>query len=222
MKTPIFILLYGVYLFYEEWSVHQQTMESLKSQIPPIENRIKKYKKEIKEIKFYLRDIEQAKENIELVAQEVEAIQKKFPENISDTENLGILKNIGNELGLEVTPTLGQEENKGFYFIRKYNIEATGTYWLFLNYLIGLDFSERIFNVKEVTLSRAQKRERGRFQKSKWKFTVESYRYNSNHKVDRGFARIEREVRQKQEEEKRKKREAKKKSRSKRKKKRKK
>lgn len=197
-KIWIFILLYGAFQVYTLYEVHQEKMTSLEGSIPRIQIQINKAKKEKRQIKSYLRDIEEAKQNIELVAQEVEKLQKKLPETIKDAENLNLIRNIAESLnikGIYLSP--GIEENKGFYFTKRYEVKGTGTFLQLLILFEKIAASERLLNVKTVELVKSQEKQRGRFQLTNAKIIVEAYRYNPDHKEDRGIGDIEKQFQEK-------------------------
>lgn len=193
-KLWILILLYGGWEGYVVYETHMENIKQKEDVAVRIENKIRKAKKERKQIKTYLRDIEEAKKNIELVAQEVERLQRKLPEKIQDVENLSIIKNIATGLNIKnIYLSPGTEENKGFYFTKRYEFSGVGTYLQYLVFFEKIASSERLLNVREVEFKRSQEPQRGRFQLTNAKVVIESYRYNPDHKEDRGIKNIETE-----------------------------
>jgi hypothetical protein len=69
----VLILAYGGWEGYLLYEAYETDLLSLESQLPIVQNKIRKAKKEKKQIRTYLKDIEEAKSNIELVAKEVES-----------------------------------------------------------------------------------------------------------------------------------------------------
>ena len=51
--------------------------------------------------------------------------------------------------------------------------------------------SERLLNIKSVEIRRSEEKQRGRFQLINANVTIEAYRYNKDHKEDRGIDKIE-------------------------------
>jgi Tfp pilus assembly protein PilO len=190
--TWVLILAYGGWEGYLLYEAYETDLLSLESQLPIVQNKIRKAKKEKKQIRTYLKDIEEAKSNIELVAKEVESLQKKLPESIKDTENLGLIKQIAEGLNIKnIFLSPGIEENKGFYFTKRYEFTATGTYLQFLIFFEKIGASERLLNIKTIEIKKSETRQRGRFQLINAKVIVEAYRYNPDHKEDRGIDKIE-------------------------------
>jgi Tfp pilus assembly protein PilO len=188
----VLIIAYGGWEAYGLYETYQESLVGLDSQIPVITNKIKKSQKQKKQIRAYLRDIEEAKNNIELVAKEVESLQKRLPESIKDTENLGLIKQIAESLNIRnIFLSPGIEENKGFYFTKRYEFTATGTYLQFLIFFEKVGASERLLNVKTIDIKKSDSRQRGRFQLINAKVIIEAYRYNPDHKEDRGINKIE-------------------------------
>ncbi len=191
-KIHIFIILWGVWEGYLVWENFTAKKQEIANQIPVINQRIAKAEREKKQIKEYLRDIEEAKNNIELVAKEVESLQKKLPETIKDAENLGLIKSIAEGLNIKnIYLSPGIEENKGFYFTKRYELSASGTYLQMLIFFEKIGVSERLLNIKNVEIKKSEEKQRGRFQLINATITIEAYRYNPNHKEDRGIKEIE-------------------------------
>lgn len=193
-KFYLVILFWGAWQGYVIWEEYDANIEEVLSRIPIINRKINKTKREKKQIKEYLRDIKEAKKNIELVAEEVENLQKKLPEEINDAENLGLIKQIAVSLNIKnIYLSPGVEENKGFYFSKRYELSASGTYLQILIFLEKIGLSERLLNIKSLQVTRSQEKQRGRFQIINAKVIIEAYRYNPNHREDRGIGRIEKE-----------------------------
>ncbi len=191
-KIWILIIAYGAFEAWTTYQTHEEEMTSLEASIPQIQSQINRAKKEKKQIKSYLRDIEEAKKNIELVALEVEKLQKKLPETIKDAENLSLIKKIAEGLNIKkIFLSPGIEENKGFYLTKRYEFTATGTFLQFLIFFEKIGGSERLLNIREVELRRSTDKQRGRFQLTNARVVVEAYRYNPDHKEDRGISDIE-------------------------------
>lgn len=193
-KIWILILAYGGFEAYTIYEAHTEQMTSLEGSIPRIQGQINRAQKEKKQIKSYLRDIEEAKKNIELVAQEVETLQKKLPESIKDAENLNLIRKIAEGLNIKsIYLSPGTEENKGFYFTKRYEFKGTGTFLQLLIFFEKIGASERLLNIREVNLQKSDKKQRGRFQLTNARIIVEAYRYNPDHKEDRGIGDIEKQ-----------------------------
>ncbi len=191
-KIWILILAYGGFEAWTIYQEHEEAMIQLESSIPQIQGQINRARKEKKQIAGYKRDIKEAKENIELVAKEVETLQKKLPESIKDAENLNLIRNIASEVNIKsIFLSPGIEENKGFYFTKRYKVQGTGTYLQFLILFEKIGASERLLNVRQVEFKRSKEKQRGRFQLTNGTIIVEAYRYNPNHKEDRGISDIE-------------------------------
>lgn len=190
--TPILILLWGVFNAYEIYDTYMTKKSEVGERVPILNSKIAKARREKKQIKNYLRDIEDAKKNIELVANEVEALQRKLPETIKDAENLALIKSIAEELNIKnIYLSPGVEENKGFYFTKRYEFSASGTYLQMLIFFEKIGASERLLNIKSVEIRRSEEKQRGRFQLINANVTIEAYRYNKDHKEDRGIDKIE-------------------------------
>lgn len=178
-----------MYTLYENF-IQEEELSS--TQVPVLQAKLQKKQKEKRQLKDYYNDIEEAKQKIELVAAEVEKIQKKFPSEISDTENLMVIKNSAESLNIKnvfLTPSI--EENKGFYFIKKYEFKGMGTYLQFLMFFDKISQSEKLLNVRNIKLAKSQTKQRGRFEVIECQAVLEAYRYNPDYKEDRGIEQIE-------------------------------
>lgn len=194
-------LILLIYFLYESWALYDKFAkeeESINTQIPTLEAQIKTNTKKKKELKKYFEDIEGTKKRIEKVAQEVEALQKKFPDKISDTENLGLLRDIAESINIKnVFLSPGDETLKGFYFSKAYNFKASGTFLQFLIFLEKVSKSERILNIRNIDLVKSNEKQKGRFQLINAEIVIEAYRYNPNYKENRGYDEIEKQFQQK-------------------------
>lgn len=185
----IFYVSFNLYMAHEE---NMTGIENKKTSIPNIKNQIKKKKRDKKQLKQYFKDIENAKQRIERVAEQVEALQKQLPNNISDTENLELIKGLAEGLNIKnVFLTPGNEENKGFYLIKRYEFNGTGTFLQFLVFFEKVAENDRLLNVTSLKMNKTEKKQRGRFQLVNCKANIIAYKYNPNHKEDRGIKMIE-------------------------------
>jgi Tfp pilus assembly protein PilO len=152
-----------------------------------------KNKKSQREIKNYYENIKEEKEKIERVAREIEKTQQLLPSEISDTENISLLRKLADDVNikeLSVRPD-SNEDDRGFYFARKYNLKAKATYLQFLIMFEKIAENKRILNVGRSKFKKLEQIQRGKFQLIDGEFTIEAYRYNSNFKEDRGIDEIE-------------------------------
>ncbi|MDD0854600.1 type 4a pilus biogenesis protein PilO [Halobacteriovorax sp. GB3] len=194
----VFLLLYLGFGAYEKYIAIEERKVNSTSEIPTIEQRIKKSQKKKTDIENYMKEIEDAKKRIELVAIEVEKIQKKLPSSISDASNLEFIKTIAETLNVKniyLSPRSG--ENHGFYNTKIYEFKGSGTFLQFLIFLEKISEAEQLLNVSEITISKGTSPRRGRFQEVNFEAKVEAYQYNDNHKEDRGIDKIESEFKSK-------------------------
>ncbi|MFT6068841.1 MAG: Tfp pilus assembly protein PilO [Bacteriovoracaceae bacterium] len=189
-----FIILYVSFNLYMTYEEKMEAIELKKASIPAVRRKIAKKRKEKKQLKQYFKDIENAKQKIERVAAEVESLQKQLPNSISDTENLELIKGLAEGLNIKnVFLTPGTEENKGFYMVKRYEFAGTGTFLQFLVFFEKVAENDRLLNITSFNMSKTDKKQRGRFQLVNCKASIIAYRYNPNHKEDRGIDLIEKE-----------------------------
>ncbi len=182
---------FNLYLLFME---KQEELVAKQDRIPVLESNINRSKRKKKQLQQYFKDIEKAKGRIEMVAAEVEALQKKLPSNISDTENLELIKGVAEGLNIKnVFLTPGNEENKGFYMVKRYDFNGTGTFLQFLVFFEKIAENDRLLNITSLSMTKTEKKQRGRFQLINCSASIIAYRYNPSHKEDRGIDKIESE-----------------------------
>ncbi|EQC43288.1 type 4a pilus biogenesis protein PilO [Bacteriovorax sp. Seq25_V] len=185
----IFLSVWGLYQRYEEVETEK---ESFNGQISAVQAQLNKSKRDKKKIEDFLKNIEIKKAEVEEVALQVEKLQAKLPQELSDSETVGKVRNIADRLKIrDIRVNPAEEADKGFYFAKNYEIEATGTYLQFLLLLEGLSDSERILNVKNIKIERNATQSKGRYEIIKITAIIESYRYNPSYRENRGIEEIE-------------------------------
>lgn len=187
-KIHIFIILYAAFNIFKLWDENQQRKETIEMQIPALQGRITQSSRELKELRAYNEDIAEARARIEIVAQEVERTQRQLPAEISDLENLNLLRRTAEGLNIKdinVMPL--QEELRSFYYVKKYEMRAHGTFLQFMIFFEKIAENERLLNINEIKLKRKADGERGRFQVIDAEVIIEAYRYNPEYREDRGI-----------------------------------
>jgi len=188
----IFLFAYIGWDVYQKYTEHTVNLQQISNSIPPIENNIKRKKKKVKELENYFADIDSAKERIERVAAEVEKIQKKFPSNINDSFYIQSIKDFATSLNMKKVSIMSLgEKDEGFYFTKKFEFNAQGTYLQFLILLERIENFEKLLNISKVSLSQISGRQKGRFQLIDGKMIIEGYRHDPSHREDRGILNIE-------------------------------
>ena len=192
----VWIFLFGYICFdvYQNYIAHNEKMDNIQMDIPSIENNIKQKQKKVTELEKYFSDIDSAKQRIERVAEEVEKIQKKFPSDINDSFYINGIKSFTKSLNLRnVEISSGGETDQGFYFTKKFELSARGTYLQFLILLERIEGFEKLLNISKVSFKEISEKQKGRFQLIDGYVTIEAYRNDPNHKVDRGIDVIEKD-----------------------------
>ncbi len=188
----LLIILYTGYAVYEKYMIHEEQLVALNDQIPTITNNIAKAKKEKKQLETYFLDIEEAKQKIGIVQNEVEKLQRQFPTEISDTDNLSMISAIADSLNIKnIALAPGPEEDKGFYITKSYQVKVQATYLQILIFLEKVAEAQRLLNVSEVKMAQNDQKQKGRFQVVGGEMTLEVYKYNQRHKEQSGLDEIE-------------------------------
>lgn len=189
----VVLLLFAMGL-YSTYTEYTDKLDAAEGQFNSETERLDKKKKEYKSIEAYNKDIERAKVDLELAREAIEKLQKQLPSEVSNTENLEILSSIASALNIKnVSLTPGQEEDRGFYIAKEYGLKASGTFLQFIIFFERLAKEQRLFNVKNVSLTIGGHRQKGRFQMIDGDIRVEAYKYNSNYKESSGVDEIEKE-----------------------------
>ncbi len=188
----VFILIYAAVVIYQNYEENQKKDNELKERLPQIQSQIQKERDEKKQLEKYFKDIQDAKERIELVAQKLEKLQRQLPEEVSDAENLNIIRNIAESVNMKnILLSPGEDKINGFYIAKEYKLKVTGTYLQNLVFLEKLGQQERILNVKSVSMGMEKSKQRGRFVLLESELSLETFRYNKDYKEDRGIKAIE-------------------------------
>jgi Tfp pilus assembly protein PilO len=157
-----------------------------------------KHEKTKKEIKKYLSNIEAEKAKIERVAQEIEKTQQLLPSEISDTENINLLRRMSEDVNIkEVSIQPDTDDDRGFYIARRYRFKAKATFLQFLIMFEKISESKRILNVATVGFKKLDQPQRSKFQLIDGEFSLEAYKYNAAFKEDRGLDQLEKQFQEK-------------------------
>jgi Tfp pilus assembly protein PilO len=155
---------------------------------------LQKGKKTKKEIATFYKDIDEAKGRIERVAKEIEKTQQLLPSEVSDTENISLLRKMAEDVNIkELSIMPEKDDDRGFYIARKYKFKAKATYLQFLIMFEKISENKRILNVAELSFKKLDQPQRSKFQLIDGEFTLDAYRYNAAFKEDRGIESIEKE-----------------------------
>lgn len=189
------IILASIALTVKDYFELEEGAQAKKAEIAKSEEDLAKNEKIKKGIKKYLSNIDEEKAKIERVAQEIEKTQQLLPSDISDTENIGLLRKMSEEINMkEVSISPDQDDNRGFYIARKYKFKAKATYLQFLVIFEKIAESTRILNVGELEFKKLDQPQRSKFQLIDGTFFLEAYKYNMGYKEDRGLEVIEKKV----------------------------
>ncbi len=196
-KAWIFIILYTAFNVYQSYSTKEQRKREIENDIRRLSSKIQKQKRQIKLIKDYQKDIEAKKGEIEEVAIQIENLQKRLPREVSDSDNIKIIKDLSDALkirDLSIEPE--KEIINGFYITKRYKIIAQATYLQFLLLLERIAESQRLLNVNGIKLERRETKRKQRYQPLSVEAVIETYKYNPSHREDRGIQQIEKRLNQ--------------------------
>ena len=75
----------------EDYNDHLERMRQKAGQIPAIMNAIGKFKKRAELVEGFLEDLEESKQRLDDISQSIEQVQRQLPEEIKDTDILGVI-----------------------------------------------------------------------------------------------------------------------------------
>ena len=94
-----------------------------------------------------------------------EHYKKGYPSNISEGDDISFLTKTAQDINMKgVTVAFEGKENKGPYTIKKYNLQASGTYLQYLILLEKISEFERLINVQSILLEIPSDKTRSRYQ----------------------------------------------------------
>lgn len=190
----IFIMLYAFFNLYTIYEEQNEMYEQSVAQIPAAEVKIQNYKNKIAEIETFKANLEASKERVQEVVRQIERVQKQLPADVNDTLVQQYFTNTADKLRMiDPNPTTGEDRLNGFYFSKDYNFKASGTFLQTLILLEQISKSERILNIKALSMKKTNLNKRSRFQILDIEMQVESYRYNTNYQEKSGVEEIERQ-----------------------------
>ncbi len=187
-----FIIAFALFNLATQYMDSEERFNGVVSQKESAEIEYIRNKKTQREIANFYKNISEAKEKIERVALEIEKTQQLLPGEISDTENIGLLRKIAEDVNIkEVSISPEQEVDRGFYLARQYRFKAKATYLQFLIMFEKISENKRILNVGQMSFKKLDQPQRSKFQLISGEFILEAFRYNTNYKEDRGINQIE-------------------------------
>jgi Tfp pilus assembly protein PilO len=186
------IIAYAVFEFYTYYEEANEKFVSTESQIEAQRLTLTKSKKIKREIENYYKNIENEKIKIEKVAKEIEKMQQLLPSEISDIENISLLRNMADDVNIkEISIAPEKDDVRGFYIARRYKLKVRATFLQMLIMFEKIGENKRILNVGEAVFKKTEEPQRGKFQIISGEFILESYRFNPDYKEDRGIDAIE-------------------------------
>lgn len=177
------VLLYACYNLYSIYDEYDPKPDAARAQTEQLRHKLAKNKKIKKEIDDFYKNINEAQLKIEKVKESVEATQRLLPSEISDVENVALLRQTGEDLNIKsMTITPSPEVANGVFITKQYSFSATATYIQFLVFFERIANNKRILNIKNLKLKKLQGPQRAKFQFINGSFFMEAYRFNPNYK----------------------------------------
>lgn len=186
------IILYAGFSLFTIFEEKTEQTEQAMMALQAVEAKRDQTNRKLAEINKFKANLQASKERVNEVVNQIEKVQKQLPTEVNDTEVQQLLGGFSDELRIKDPKALPSKETlNGFYFEKEYLFEAKGTFLQFLVFFEKLQKADRILNVKKMVITHDEDDQRGRFQVLSLQATIESYRYNVNHKEKSGIAEIE-------------------------------
>lgn len=191
----IFILLAlsNLYTIFEE---NTEKIENSKMNIDSLSAQNNSVNRKLKNIKRFKKNLTQSIQRVEEVRKQIEKVQKQLPSEVNDTLIAGKINELGESLkmkDLNVAPM--DEKLNGFYFTKKFSLNASATFLQALIFFENLNKSERILNIQKFEMKEKETNIRGKFKVLSFSSVIESYRYNTTYKEKSGVEEIENKYR---------------------------
>lgn len=174
------VLLYSGYLNYQAFQNFETDLKLELSNIENIQRTIIKEKKKNTDAEKFSQNLESSKLKIKELKKQIEEVQKQLPNIISDTDVLDLFSREASNLNIKdvILKPLGEEE-KDFYFSKKYSLRGQGTFLQFLIFYEKIGAQDRIYNISELSIAKDDKSvSKGRFQILNFETVMEAFRYN--------------------------------------------
>ncbi|MBC7713925.1 MAG: type 4a pilus biogenesis protein PilO [Rhizobacter sp.] len=186
------IIAFALFNFWQAYDKADTELKTVDSGVEEQKKLLTKNKKTQREIANYYKNIKEEKEKIERVAKEIEKMQQLLPSEISDSDNINLLRKMADDVNikeLSIAPDL--DSVRGFYIARRYKLKAKATFLQFLIMFEKIGENKRILNIGESLFQKSDAPQRGKFQVIEGEFMLEAYRFNPNYKEDRGIDEIQ-------------------------------
>lgn len=185
----IFILIYTAFINYDLYEVKIVEIEAQKATIASTQARLARSKTELAKVDQFNKDLESSKQRVAEVVAEIEKVRKQLPSEINDIEVQQLLSGISQDLRMrEPSTSPNTETSNDFYFTKDYTFSVKATFLqalIFFEKLENISKSNRILNVKYFKMSDDPESDnRSQFRGLKIETNLESYRYNTNYKID--------------------------------------
>jgi Tfp pilus assembly protein PilO len=177
------IVLFGLYNLFNIYQENEGKPGEIRKQGEGIKTQLEKNKKLKNEMEDFYKNAEEAKLKIQKVKESIEKTQQLLPSEISDSENLDLLRKTGEILNIKlmnINP--GPEEVRGLFIAKQYTFEAKATYMQFIIFFEKIASNKRVLNIKNVSFKKLETPQKGKFTLIQGKFVLEAYKFNANFK----------------------------------------
>lgn len=180
---PVIALLYSGFTGFTLYEEKENEVMNAEMEISAQQTELAQSKKTKQEIQDYYKNIELEKAKLGKVSLEIERMQQLFPSEISDNDNMTLLRSFASDVNIKQVASISPdaELDKGFYISKGYRFKAQGTFLQFLIMFEKIGDAKRIMNIRELTFSKADAPQKGKFQMITAEFLIETYKFNPNY-----------------------------------------
>lgn len=187
-NAHVLLLVYGLYGAWVSYDEHSIQMEELVNREVGAQSEIGPLEQKVAAIQDFAKKTEEYKSRVEEVAKNIETVQRQLPAETNDSSILSYFQKEISSLNLKDADFKpGSEATSTYYISKDYSLKAKGTFLQFLIFFERIAGADRIYNIKNLTLSNGSAPQRGRFQMINGEGTIQAFRFNPNFKVDRGM-----------------------------------
>jgi Tfp pilus assembly protein PilO len=184
LNLDLIFLLVVALSYSGSFTEHTKKVSMLTSQQQSALEKEKKLKVQVEIALKFKENLEASKKRVEYVTEQIKTVQQQLPTVVADTEVLDFLAQNADSLNIrDLAQKALQEELIDFYYSKKFEFNAQGTFLQFLVFLEKLADAERIYNIQKMSLRRGSGKQKGRFEMVDFKAVIESYRYNPGYKL---------------------------------------
>ncbi len=178
---PFIVLCYGLFDFYEAYSLNQKKQTELRATLDQVKSENKKIKEDIKQIQSIeegsvdtlQKKVNDAKDNLDEVTKMIPPIDDKA---VILNELSSVAKNL-NIKNISFKPKYGNPSEEGLYLINGIEFKGKGTFLQFMLFFERIKKLKRIFNISTLKIENKSFKKTGKHVLVDFKAVIETFHY---------------------------------------------